>query len=637
MYWLYSIFIAGLMFSNEGKLPFQVDFNYAETNATQSVKLDETDRFEQTYPLNANGKVSVSNVNGSIKIEAWDRQEVKIEAIKIADSREHLSDFSVKIDSQSDYLNVETQYEKQNNKQYGGNYRTEVQYRLTVPRTAVLDEIETVNGEISVSNTVNITKASAVNGKVIGINLQGTAKLSTVNGTVEADFDRLQKTSKISLDTVNGTVNLIIPSDASATVKADTVNGRINNDFGLPVRTGKYVGKDLYGKIGDGDVQIKLSSVNGGLSVKRKNDGKNLNPATNLLPAKNSDEDDRNADGEGENFPVARQPKPPAVPQTPLPPNFEGLINDAEIQKNVDEALKEAQKEIGKITPEMQKQIEEGLRKAHISTKEMQEQIKLAREKYKEAATQMSNANWFNGSPVIEKKSESYTVTGTPKITVNAEKCSVIIRGWEKSEVQYSATKIGRSSNQIPTDIQANQSGANVNITVSDNDKNRPDSEVNNIRLEIFVPKKANLKITTDGEIRLEGVSGEIELNGEDGTINVRDSDGKIQIVSDDGAIRVIGFKGEINTKNVGGITFLEGDFKNLVASSEDGSIIVTLPENADVRLMTNREITNEGLNLTKEKENSWRIGKGSANFRMQTTDGEIFLRRADALKTLQE
>lgn len=627
MSWLYSIFIAGLIFSNGDVPPIQTNHSLPESNIIQVAKLDETERFEQIYPLKASGKVSVSNVNGSITVEAWDRPEVKLEAVKIADSREHLAEFSVKINSQPDYLEVETEYEKQNNRQYGRNYKTEVQYRLTVPRSAVLDEIETVNGEISISNMTNITKASAVNGKVVAVNLQGTAQLSTVNGTVEADFDRLQTASKISLNTVNGTVNLTIPSDANATLKADTVNGNISNEFGLPVRIGKYVGKDLYGRIGSGDVQIKLNSVNGGLSVKRKNDGKNLNPATNLLPAKDNDEDDSDA-----NFPVVRPPKPPRVPRTPLPPDFDGLVPDAEMQKQIAEALKEAQKEMGKLTPEMRKQIEEGLKKANLNTKEMQEQMKLAQEKYKEAMAQMSNANWLIGSPVIEKKSDSFTVKDIPKVTIEANNCAVVVRGWDKAEVQYTVTKIGTNRNQTPINVQANQSGADVNIKVIKNVETQRVFGVDNTRLEIFVPKKSNLKITTDGEIRLEGVSGEIDLNGENGAINVRDSEGKIRLTSTDGRVRVLGFKGELYAQSADGDMNLEGNFQKLTARTKDGSIVLTLPEDTGANLTANKEITNEGLNLTKEKENNWRIGKGGANFQLQTTDGKIFLRSINTM-----
>ena len=90
---------------------------------------------------------------------------------------------------------------------------------------------------------------------------------------------------------MNGTVSLIVPSDVNATIKADSLNGNITNDFGLPVRKGQYVGRDLYGRVGSGEAQIRLNSVNGKLSIGRKNDGHTPNPATKLLQNKKADED----------------------------------------------------------------------------------------------------------------------------------------------------------------------------------------------------------------------------------------------------------------------------------------------------------------------------------------------------------
>ncbi|MDQ3179243.1 MAG: DUF4097 family beta strand repeat-containing protein, partial [Acidobacteriota bacterium] len=265
MYWLISLVMAGVMFSSESSLPVRTNYSLTESNIIK-VKLDETERFEQTYPLNANGKVSVSNVNGSITIETWDRNEVKLAYVKTADTKENLDDVQIRIDARQDTFAVETEYEAIKNRTAKNYKKLEVEYRLTVPRNAVLNEIETVNGSVNITGATNTTKASSVNGEVLATNLRGTANLSTVNGTVRADFDQLQA-GRISLNTVNGTVDLTIPSDANATIKADTVNGKISNDFGLPVRKGEYVGSDLYGKVGSGDVQIRLNSVNGALSV----------------------------------------------------------------------------------------------------------------------------------------------------------------------------------------------------------------------------------------------------------------------------------------------------------------------------------------------------------------------------------
>src|SRR6185295_5626407 len=113
------------------------------------------------------------------------------------------------------------------------------------------------NGSVSIANFTNKMSISAVNGSVDASNVRGNVRLSTVNGELRADLDRLEPGSKISLETVNGKANLVLPSDANATIKAESVNGNITNDFGLPVRKGKYVGRDMYGRLGNGDVQIK--------------------------------------------------------------------------------------------------------------------------------------------------------------------------------------------------------------------------------------------------------------------------------------------------------------------------------------------------------------------------------------------
>src|SRR5687767_1756515 len=107
MSWFISVVLAGMVFATDNILPVHTNSNYIGANKTQVVRLDETERFEQTYALNASGRVSVSNVNGSITIEAWDRNEVKLVAVKTADTRERLNEVEIKIDSRPEYLRVE--------------------------------------------------------------------------------------------------------------------------------------------------------------------------------------------------------------------------------------------------------------------------------------------------------------------------------------------------------------------------------------------------------------------------------------------------------------------------------------------------------------------------------------------------
>ena len=649
MSWLYSIVFVGLMLSSDGDLQTS-KIQTQLSNVVAVAAMDETEKFEQTYPLDAGGRVSVSNINGSITIGTWERSEVKLEYVKTADTKENLAEVAVKIDARQNSFSVETDYGDWNRRNSGGRRtygKLQIEYRLTVPRSAILNEIETVNGTINIANAGNMTKASTVNGEINATNLRGTANLSTVNGTVVADFDQLLAGGKITLETVNGTVNLMIPSDADATIKADTVNGSISNDFGLPVRKGQYVGRDLYGRVGSGAVQIRLTSVNGGLSVKRKNDGKNVNPATNLLNSKSEDADEENWGGENNSgIRQPKPPKPPKAPKVPKPPTS-GEIDEEEISRLIKESLKDASKEIANIKPELDKLTAEALLQAAngaLNSAEMQKQIKEAQAKYEAAQAKYgeifgrsSEGFWTVGSPSIEKKSNSFTVKGTPKVKIEANDCAVFVRGWDKPEVKYTVTRISKSRSPKTLDLTATQNGSDIDIKIiSDGDAVKSDyfNELNRIRVEVFVPKKSDLKITTGGEIRLEGVSGEIDLQGVDEAINVRDADGKLSVGTADGRIRVIGFRGAFAGKTSDGVMNLEGDFQSFNALAADGTIVLTLPENADATLESNAEIENEGVNLIRDngKIKSWRVGKGGKTYRMNVQDGKVIVRSANNL-----
>jgi hypothetical protein len=50
----------------------------------------ETEEFHESYPISANGQIELRNINGPVEIKAWDRNEVKVDAIKRGWSKERL-------------------------------------------------------------------------------------------------------------------------------------------------------------------------------------------------------------------------------------------------------------------------------------------------------------------------------------------------------------------------------------------------------------------------------------------------------------------------------------------------------------------------------------------------------------------
>jgi DUF4097 and DUF4098 domain-containing protein YvlB len=631
MSWLYTLVFAGLLFSsNSDPARISSDSNTnSQMVAAHSALGDETERFEQTYPLSANGRISVSNVNGSITVNAWDRNEVRLVAVKSADSKERLAEVQIRVDAKPDYLSVETDYgdwkTRNNSDRWHNGSNLKVDFELTVPRGASLNEVETVNGSVSVSDFSNFTKISAVNGNVRATNLRGTANLSTVNGEVFADFDRLESGSKIVLDTVNGRVNLSIPSDSSATLRADSVNGSISNDFGLPVHKGQYVGRDLYGRLGAGEVQVKLSSVNGPLSIGRNKDGKSPSPATNLLKQKNKDDEDWDDDNDDE----------------------DSAVDTAKINKEVAKAVKQSQKETAVAIKQAQKAVKvempiikidtEALKKTveAINTVDIQAQVEASVQAQADIATRIRDIN-FSGMPRIEKKSDAILVKGMPKVTIDAPGCSVKVRGWDRQEVQYNVIKFSDNRDRSPIKMNETHSDSAVNIKVENSDPEAKQGNFNNdfnrVRVEVFVPKKSNLKITTNGEIRLEGVSGEIDLSGNQESVDVRDVDGKMTVSTACGQVRVIGFRGDLDVKTTEGNLYLEGDFEKITTHGADGTVTLTLPSDANANIVSNTEVESEGVNLVQEKESVWRLGNGGRKYNFDFGDGHLIVRSASEI-----
>jgi hypothetical protein len=605
--------------------------NTAQT--TQGDQAEETERFDQTYPFSSNGSVALSNLNGNVTIETWDRNEVRVEYTKTASTKEMMDWVRVHVNATKERIEIEADYDdwKENNNgswEKWKNKRIDVTFKLTVPRSAILDEIETVNGSVVLSNMTNFCKVSTVNGEVSAKNLRGSINLSTVNGNLLADFDRIESTKPISLNTVNGKVVLTIPSDSDVTLKADTVNGSISNDFGLPVRKGEYVGRDLYGKIGNGNAKVKLSSVNGGLSVIRKQDGKALSPATNLLQMKKEDVDndddqdndeDNDEDNDNDNRSRAAMGRDAeravrdalkVVPNVMVDPNVNVQINEEMLKE-----IAKVQKEVTKVTVDQ--------------TKIINGQVKAALLDTQNALSGLYVLPGTNILPSLERQEESIPVKGTPKVIVEAKNCSVIVRGWEKSEVKYSLTKITRSAQTPQTSgLNVEKDDSRVKIKVTDiNQQNR-------YRLEIFVPRKSNIKITTDKEIRLDGVSGDLELSTPSDAINVHDSDGKLNVATVNGRVRVIGFQGEVNSATVEGMISLEGAFTKFSANAGNGTLVLTLPDNTGAYIATPTDnIFAEGLPLAKEND-KWKIGRGGDTYNIQSlSDGKIVVRNAGNLR----
>jgi hypothetical protein len=251
-----------------------------------------TEEFHHTYTLSADGRIELENLNGAVHITAWDQNEVKIDAVKYANTKERLDEAKIEVSSENDSLSIRTKYPDHNHTFDGGwNDPAGVEYTLMVPRNARLDDISLVNGTLDVHGVSGEVRASCVNGKLTAQDLTGRLELSTVNGKLNAQFQQLGENS-IDLSSVNGGLEVTLPSDANAEVSASTVSGSIDDDFGLHVNHHRWIGHDLRAEIGSGRTRIELSNVNGHIEIRHANDGKSMSSVKDLGSSDKDDDDD---------------------------------------------------------------------------------------------------------------------------------------------------------------------------------------------------------------------------------------------------------------------------------------------------------------------------------------------------------
>jgi len=578
------------------------------------------EEFHQTYSLSPTGRVSLENINGGVKIKVWDRAAVQVDAVKKAYRKERLAEAQIEVNATEENIRIKTEYPDENQTFRSDERRYEnpatVEYSLTVPRKAVLESIELVNGSIDVDGVEGNVKASSINGRVTARGLMGEAKLSTINGPLEATFTQLDESKPISLGSVNGSLTLIIPSNANAAIRAGTVHGGISSDFGIQVKHGEYVGQSMDGQIGTGGPRIKLGNVNGSIKVTHAQDGLPLSPGTSLQ-------------GESRTIHVERmEVDADDVDRAAVAAETARIrIETSRVAQEARQAQREAQRQVDIAMRQAQSEIERAQR--DLQREQARTRVNRARGAGMGAG---AGAGEGEGSGrFTAQETRTFTVSGAPRVSITTFDGRVTVHGWDKSEVTYTATKHSNQEENLKQIlIEAQQQGQTITVNAKNDEQ-----ESGSVDLDVYVPRQSTLHVSSgDGALNLEGVSGQITLRSGDGPIQVANGGGQLEVNTGDGRIQVIKFDGQVDARTGDGEIALDGNFNALSARTGDGPITLVVPAGSSFTIETNvpDEISNEGFIVAEDVTPSprvkrWRIGAGGKVFVLKTGEGKILLR----------
>lgn len=249
--------------------------------------------FAQSYPFAAGGTLTLRNLNGSVTFEAWDRNEVRVEAdkeVKAGSDAEakRMMDL-VKIDVQpgAGGLRIDTRIPKKDSGLLdwitGNNVQVNVTYRIRLPRQAAVDagntnghialtgthgnaKLETTNGRIEVARVDGDLDLETTNGAIEGAGIAGAVKAETTNGAIDLAFAEVPRRGDLELETTNGGVTVKLPRGAGVSVDAATSNGGIHSEFQV---SGSEPGRKhrLTGDINGGGSRLHIRTTNGGVRL----------------------------------------------------------------------------------------------------------------------------------------------------------------------------------------------------------------------------------------------------------------------------------------------------------------------------------------------------------------------------------
>ena len=186
---------------------------------------DET-HFTRTVPLAAGGSFQLDNVNGSVRVEGWDREEVEVSAVKVAkDESSDLSQVQIDMESKPGTVAVRTLYAK------GQGAEVAVEYHIHVPYRVLLGSVNTVNGSVIVKGVEGGGELKTVNGNVEVFDSAGRFSEKTTNGNLRLELSKVLDGGPMKLETVNGSVILGLPQDVKANVNALSMNGELFSEF----------------------------------------------------------------------------------------------------------------------------------------------------------------------------------------------------------------------------------------------------------------------------------------------------------------------------------------------------------------------------------------------------------------------
>jgi hypothetical protein len=297
-------------------------FGLAAGSAWASEKFEE--KFSKTEALAKEGRVTIANISGSIAVKSWAKDEVLIEATKVANAssldkaKENAALVKIEVTKSGNILQVETKYPERSR-----NLNVSVNYELTIPAGASIKvrntsgsvnangiggafEGNVTSGNLTVVQVGGGVDCKVTSGRIIIQDVAGDVDIKGISGGIEvtkvkgrvdvettsghitlkdisgAKSVRAHLTSgrvsydgeilaggKYDFEAFSGGVDVTLPASAAFDLEAQSFSGHVNSDFAITMQ-GTVSSKEIRGVVNNGGASLRLKTFSGSINLKKK-------------------------------------------------------------------------------------------------------------------------------------------------------------------------------------------------------------------------------------------------------------------------------------------------------------------------------------------------------------------------------
>jgi len=226
---------------------------------------------EKVYRVEPDANISIHNQDGAVLVYGSEVNEVQVQSLKKAYSRERLNQIAIDVSTQPGALSVTARVPPRSKWAFG-DYSGTVDCTITVPATATISALDLNAGEVFLDSMRGPKVHARLNdGRIVARNCFTNLELTMKRGALTLTYDWWeQEKFSAQVNVGQGNAWVFLPTEAAFRLIAYAGNGKIANDFNnVPLVSNSSARKMKIDQIvnGGGPAAINVQVAKGDIKI----------------------------------------------------------------------------------------------------------------------------------------------------------------------------------------------------------------------------------------------------------------------------------------------------------------------------------------------------------------------------------